>query len=77
VATAALAAGPLCAECVQTWLPPVALGVLGPLVPLGIWAIALIAQWRHPLLLLWSLLGWPVLGAVNVWAIEGFVQLFD
>lgn len=71
-----LAAGPLCVDCAVGWLPPVAVGVLGPLVPLALWTVTLIMQWRSPLLLLWSLLGWPVLGAVNIWAIERFATLF-
>lgn len=73
----ALAAAPTCAECARGWLPPVAVGVVGPLVPLAIWVVALIAQWRHPLLLLWSVAGWPVLGAINVWAIEAFAGVLD
>ncbi|MFT4165192.1 MAG: hypothetical protein QM650_08105 [Microlunatus sp.] len=72
-----LAAGPLCVECALGWLPPVAVGLIGPLVPAGIWVAALIAQWRKPLLLVWSLVGWPVLGAVNIWAIERFAVLFN
>lgn len=77
VGAMALAAGPLCLECVRDWLPPVAVGVIGPLVPLVMWTVALIAQWRNPLLLLWSLVVWPVLGAFNVWAIEDFASLFN
>lgn len=72
-----LAAGPLCVECAQGWLPPVAVGVLGPVLPLGLWTVTLILQWRRSLLLLWSLLGWPILGAVNIWAIERFAVLFS
>lgn len=72
-----LAAGPLCVECAKGWLPPVAVGLIGPLVPAGMWAAALIAQWRKPLLLVWSLVGWPVLGGVNIWAIERFAVLFN
>ena len=77
VGVAAMAAGPLCVECIRDWLPPVAVGVIGPLVPLVMWTVALVAQWRNPLLLLWSLVIWPVLGAVNVWAIEDFAALFN
>lgn len=72
-----MAAGPLCLECAREWLPPVAVGVVGPLVPLGLWTVALVAQWRNPLLLVWSLAIWPVLGAANVWAIEDFAALFN
>jgi len=73
----AVMAGPLCVECAKAWLPPVALGVLGPLLPIAIWTIALIRAWRHWSLMLWSLVGWPILGAINVRAIEWFVTLFD
>ena len=59
----ALAAAPLCTECMQSWLPPVALGALGSLGPLLLWSIALIVAWRHWSLLAWSLVGWPILGA--------------
>lgn len=63
---------PLCTECVQIWLPPVAIGLLGSLIPFMLWVIVLIRQWRRPPLLPWSLLGWPLLGAINVWASELF-----
>ena len=44
-------------------LAPGALGVLGPLVPIAICPNALIRDWRQWSLLLWSLVGWPILGA--------------
>ena len=77
VAMFALGNGPLCVECMRSWSPPVGLGVLGSGVAVGIWTIALITQWRRPLLLVWSLLGWPVLFYANVYAIQGFATLFD
>lgn len=76
VGVLAFAAAPLCTECMQEWLPPVALGALGSLGPLLLWTITLILTWRHWSLLLWGLLGWPILGAVNVRAIEWFATLF-
>ena len=77
VGMASMAAGPLCLECYKGWLPPVAVGVFGPLVPLLAWAIVLPLQWRRPLLLLWSLLGWPILGVANIVALGGFAALFS
>ena len=73
----AFAAAPLCTECMQAWLPPVALGTLGALGPLMLWSVTLIVAWRHWSLLLWSLLGWPILGSTNVRALEWFATLFN
>lgn len=72
-----LAAGPLCTECIGGWVPPVIMGVIGPIVPLGWWIAVLIAQWRRSTLLLWSLPGWLLLGGLNIWAIEQFSALFN
>jgi hypothetical protein len=77
VGALALAAGPLCVECMQSWGPPVAIGLVGPVLAVAIWAIALIAAWRRPLLLLWSLLAWPVLLYSSVFAGQGFVVLLS
>lgn len=77
VGAMSVAAGPLCTECMAGWLPPVAIGIVGPILPVMLWTVALIAQWRHPLLLVWSLVGWPILGGTNIWAIESFAALFS
>lgn len=77
VGSLSLAAGPLCTECMKGWIPPVAIGALGPILPLVLWTGFLIVQWRRPLLLLWSLLGWPFLGVTNIVALGGFAALFS